>query len=51
MDEIIEAGNIPGKEEYLSWAESSAVVYANSVLAAGCNRNSVMLEPFGSIAG
>ncbi len=44
-------GNIPAKGEYLSWAESSAVVYANSVLGARCNRNSGMLELFGSIAG
>jgi predicted aconitase len=35
----------------LSWAESSAVVYANSVLGARCNRNSGMLEMMGSIAG
>ena len=48
MDEI---GNKPGKGEYLSWAESSAVVYANSVLGARCNRNSGVLEMFGSIAG
>lgn len=48
MDEI---GNKPGKGEYLSWAESSAVVYANSVLGARCNRNSGILEMFGSIAG
>jgi hypothetical protein len=46
-----EVGNIPGKGEYLSWAESSAVVYANSVLGARCTRNSGMLELFGSIAG
>lgn len=46
-----EVSNIPGKGEYLSWAESSAVVYANSVLGARCNRNSGMLELFGSIAG
>ena len=35
----------------LSWAESSAVVYANSVLGARCNRNSGILELMGSIAG
>ena len=33
-------GNKPAKGEVLSWAESSAVVYANSVLGARCNRNS-----------
>jgi predicted aconitase len=48
MDEI---GNIPQKGEVLSWAESSAVVYANSVLGARCNRNSGIIELFGSIAG
>ena len=37
MDEV---GNIPNKGDVLSWAESSAVVYANSVLGARCNRNS-----------
>lgn len=46
-----EVGNIPKKGEVLSWAESSAVVYANSVLGARCNRNSGMLELMGSIAG
>lgn len=46
-----EVGNAPNKGEVLSWAESSAVVYANSVLGARCNRNSGMLELMGSIAG
>ena len=44
-------GNLPKKGEILSWAESSAVVYANSVLGARCNRNSGIIELFGSIAG
>ena len=48
MDEV---GNKPQKGEVLSWAESSAVVYANSVLGARCNRNSGILDLFGSIAG
>ncbi len=48
MDEI---GNHPVKGDILSWAESSAVVYANSVIGARCNRNSGILELFGSIAG
>ena len=48
MDEV---GNIPKKGEVLSWAESSAVVYANSVLGARCNRNSGIIEMFGSIVG
>lgn len=46
-----EVGNIPAFGEYLAWAESSAVVYANSVLGARCNRNSGMLELMSSIAG
>ena len=32
-----EQGNRPAQGEVLSWAESSAVVYANSVLGARCN--------------
>lgn len=46
-----EVGNIPKMGENLAWAESSAVVYANSVLGARCNRNSGMLELMCSIAG
>ena len=46
-----QVGNRPKKGEILSWAESSAVVYANSVLGARSNRNSGILELFGSIAG
>ena len=48
MDEV---GNKPAKGEVLSWAESSAVVYANSVLGARCNRNSGIIELMGSVAG
>ena len=48
MDEV---GNKPEKGEILSWAESSAVNYANSVLGARCNRNSGIIELFGSIVG
>ena len=44
-------GNKPRKGEVLSWAESSAVVYANSVLGARCNRNSGIMDIMGSIAG
>jgi len=44
-------GNKPGKGEVLSWAESSAVVYANSVLGARCNRNSGIMDIMGSIVG
>lgn len=48
MDEV---GNKPKKGEVLSWAESSAVVYANSVLGARCNRNSGIIDLMGSVLG
>lgn len=48
MDEV---GNKPQKGDILSWAESSAVVYANSVLGARCNRNSGIIDIMGSIVG
>ena len=46
-----EVGNKPKKGDILSWAESSAVVYANSVLGARCNRNSGIIDIMGSIVG
>ena len=46
-----QVGNKPQKGEVLSWAESSAVAYANSVLGARCNRNSGIMDIMGSIAG
>lgn len=46
-----EVGNVPNKGDILSWSESSAVVYANSVLGARCNRNSGIIDIMGSIAG
>ena len=48
MDEV---DNKPKKGDVLSWAESSAVVYANSVLGARCNRNSGIIDIMGSIVG
>ena len=48
MDEV---GNTPKMGEVLSWAESSAVVYANSVLGARCNRNSGIIDLMGSVLG
>ncbi|MDO4938690.1 MAG: aconitase X [Lachnospiraceae bacterium] len=48
MDEV---GNTPKKGDVLSWSESSAVVYANSVLGARCNRNSGIIDIMGSIVG
>ena len=48
MDQV---GNQPKKGDILSWAESSAVVYANSVLGARCNRNSGIIDIMGSLVG
>ena len=48
MDEV---GNTPAMGEVLSWSESSAVVYANSVLGARCNRNSGIIDLMGSVVG
>lgn len=46
-----QVGNIPRMGDVLSWSESSAVVYANSVLGARCNRNSGIIDLMGSVAG
>ena len=46
-----EVGNKPKMGDILSWSESSAVVYANSVLGARCNRNSGIIDIMGSVAG
>ena len=48
---LSDVGNTPKYGDILSWAESSAVVFANSVLGARCNRNSGMLDIFGSLLG
>ena len=48
MDEV---GNTPAFGDILSWSESSAVVYANSVLGARCNRNSGIIDLMGSVVG
>ena len=48
MDQV---GNTPGEGDILSWSESSAVVYANSVLGARCNRNSGIIDLMGSVVG
>ena len=48
MDEV---GNKPEFGDVLSWSESSAVVYANSVLGARCNRNSGIIDLMGSVIG
>lgn len=46
-----QVGNRPKKGDILSWSESSAVVFANSVLGARCNRNSGIIDIMGSIVG
>ena len=46
-----EVGNTPKQCDILSWSESSAVVFANSLLGARCNRNSGIIDTFGSILG
>jgi predicted aconitase len=46
-----EVGNIPSNGHILSWAESSAVVFANSVLGARSNRNSGLIELLCGIVG
>ena len=46
-----QVGNTPKYGDILSWAESSAVVYANSVIGARCNRNSGIIDIFGSLVG
>lgn len=45
------AGNLPGRGEIISWAESSAVVFANSVLGARTNRESGVLALASAITG
>lgn len=44
-------GNKPEYGEVVAWAESSAVIYANSVIGARTNRNSAMIELFSGILG
>jgi predicted aconitase len=46
-----EVGNIPEKGDILAWSESSAVVYANSVIGARTNRNSAIIDLFCGILG
>lgn len=46
-----EVGNKPKKGDILSWAESSAVVFANSVIGARTNRNSGIIELLCGIVG
>ena len=53
MHKLLNLSDKPKKGDVLSWAESSAVVYANSVLGARCNRNSGIIDitPWGPWQG
>lgn len=46
-----EVGNTPRHGDNLAWAESSAVVFSNSVLGARTNRNSGIIDLFCAIIG
>jgi hypothetical protein len=46
-----DGANVPGPGDRLAWAESSAVQYANSVLGARTNRNSVLIDICSAITG
>jgi predicted aconitase len=46
-----EVGNVPENGDILAWSESSAVVYANSVIGARTNRNSAIIDLFCGILG
>lgn len=43
--------NVPGLGDCLGWAESSAVQYANSVLGARTNRNSLLVDLCSAVTG
>jgi len=46
-----EKANVPSFGDRLAWAESSAVQFANSVLGARTNRNSILMDVCCSITG
>jgi len=46
-----EVGNTPKRGDNLAWAESSAVVFSNSVLGARTNRNAGIIDLFCAIVG
>lgn len=46
-----EVGNTPKRGAMLAWSESSAVVYANSILGARTNRNSAGIDVLCAILG
>lgn len=46
-----ESENVPAFGDYLGWAESSAVQFANSVLGARSNRNSCLIDICSAVTG
>jgi len=46
-----EGANVPSFGDMLAWAESSAVQYANSVIGARTNRNSILIDVCSAITG
>jgi len=46
-----ERENVPGPGDRLAWAESSAVAFANSVLGARTNRNSILIDLCSAVSG
>lgn len=44
-------GNVPRFGERLAWSESSAVQYANSVIGARTNRNSILIDLCSAVTG
>jgi hypothetical protein len=46
-----EKANVPGMGDALAWAESSAVQFANSVLGARTNRNSILIDICSAVTG
>lgn len=46
-----EVGNIPRRGDILAWSESSAVVFANSVIGARTNRNSAGIDIMCNLVG
>ncbi len=46
-----EGVNAPSFGDYLAWSESSAVLYANSVIGARTNRNSLLIDISSAVTG
>ena len=46
-----DGANVPNFGDRISWAESSAVQYANSVLGARTNRNSMLIDLCSAVTG